>query len=369
MARALYIMRSLLAFGAALAGVEALALSTVPVRGMAVASSKRFSRMRPPVVMEEKEEEEGEDRIGAGGRGGHAVRGQPELTDEERALQMKVMEHQRGAARLSQAEDARSLVAYSTGYGVLSTMSSAVDGYPSGALVGFAHDDRGLPVFCFSAMSSHTKDLVKAQKKSDDGLGKAALTVTASGFEGAADGRVTLLGDVKRLKKEEVDEANLRELYKGKHPNAFWADFGDFTYYRMTELKAVNFVGGFARAGSITPDEYIGATVDPIQAFAAPVMGHMNADHSESTVAMAMHFIGLDNIEKAEMVAMDRLGFNVQLTRTGESFKMRLPFPRPAEDRKDVKTLIVQMTQESSANPKVQEWAKAKEEEAAAKAA
>ena len=48
---------------------------------------------------------------------------------------------------------------------------------------------------------------------------------------------------------------------------------------------------------------------------------------------------------------------------------MRLPFPRPAEDRKDVKTLIVQMTQESSANPKVQEWAKAKEEEAAAKAA
>ena len=53
--------------------------------------------------MEEKEEE---DRIGAGGRGGHAVKGQPELSEEERALQMKVMEHQRGAARLSQAAPA-----------------------------------------------------------------------------------------------------------------------------------------------------------------------------------------------------------------------------------------------------------------------
>ena len=261
-------MRSLLAFGAALAGVEALALSSAPLRGVSIVSSKRFLRMAP-VAMADKAEEE-EDRIGAGGRGGHAVRGQPELTEEERALQTAVMEHQRGAARLSQAEDARSLVAYSTGYGVLSTLSSAVDGYPSGALVGFAHDDRGLPVFCFSSMSSHTKDLVKAQKKSDDGLGKAALTVTASGFEGAADGRVTLLGDVKRLKKEEVDEANLRELYKGKHPNAFWADFGDFTYFRMHNLKAVNYVGGFARAGSISPEEYMGAMVDPIQAVAPP---------------------------------------------------------------------------------------------------
>ena len=38
----------------------------------------------------------------------------------------------------------------------------------------------------------------------------------------------------------------------------------------MHSLKAVNFVGGFARAGSITPEDYIGAMVDPIQAFAAP---------------------------------------------------------------------------------------------------
>ena len=44
-------------------------------------------------------------------------------------------------------------------------------------------------------------------------------------------------------------------MYKAKHPNAFWADFGDFTYFRMHSLKAVNFVGGFARAGSITPSE------------------------------------------------------------------------------------------------------------------
>ena len=224
---------------------------------------------------------------------------------------MRVMEHQKNAARLSMAEDARSLVAYSTGYAVLSTLSSAVEGYPSGSLVGFATDEQGLPVFCFSAMSGHTKDLMAAERTCSAG-GKAALTVTAKGFEGAADGRVTLIGDVKRCSKEEVEEQGLRELYKSKHPNAFWADFGDFTYFRMHDLKAVNFVGGFARAANPSPAEYLEASVDPIQAFAAPVMGHMNADHSESTIAMCMHYIGLDQLEKAELVQLDRLGFMVR---------------------------------------------------------
>lgn len=306
-----------------------------------------------------------EDRIGAGGRGGHAVGEQPEVSGEERELQMRVMKHQQSAARLSMAEDARSLVEYSTGYAVISTLSSAVDGYPSGALVSFGTDAQGLPVFCFSSMSSHTKDLVAAEAVSTTG-GKASLTVTAKGFEGAADGRVTLVGDVKRCSSDEVADLGLREIFKAKHPNAFWADFGDFTYYRMHELKAVNFVGGFARAASPKPSEYIEAAADPIQAFAAPVMAHMNDDHSESTIAMCMHYIGLDQLDSAQLVQLDRLGFMVQCERLGQSFKMRLPFPRAAADRKDVKTLIVQMTQESMGDPVVQEWAKELKAESAA---
>lgn len=308
-----------------------------------------------------------EDRIGAGGRGGHAVGKQPEMPDEERELQMRVMKHQKSAARLSMAEDARSLVAYSTGYGVLSTLSSAVEGYPSGSLVSFATDADGLPVFIFSAMSGHTKDLMAAERTCTTG-GKAALTVTAKGFEGASDGRVTLIGDIKRCNKTEEESLNLRQTFKDRHPNAFWADFGDFSVFRMHELRAVNFVGGFARAANPDPSEYMGATVDPIQAFAAPVMGHMNSDHSESTIAMCMHYIGLDALEAADLVQLDRLGFMVQCTRKGQTFKMRLPFPRAAADRKDIKTLIVQMTQESMSNPKVQEWAQSLNEQREAEA-
>jgi len=44
--------------------------------------------------------------------------------------------------------------------------------------------------------------------------------VTANGFKGAADGRVTLIGDVRRVSPKEAEADGLPALYKAKHPNA-----------------------------------------------------------------------------------------------------------------------------------------------------
>lgn len=50
------------------------------------------------------------------------------------------------------------------------------------------------------------------------------------------------------------DLPSVREMYKKKHPNAFWVDFGDFRLMRMDTIKAIRFVGGFAMAGDIDPE-------------------------------------------------------------------------------------------------------------------
>jgi hypothetical protein len=87
----------------------------------------------------------------------------PELSEADKQLQARVAQHQRTAARLTQAEEARSLIDYARPrFAVISTLSSQLEGYPSGAVVGFAPDERGLPIFCFSGMSSHTVDLLAA---------------------------------------------------------------------------------------------------------------------------------------------------------------------------------------------------------------
>lgn len=54
-------------------------------------------------------------------------------------------------------------------------------------------------------------------------------------------------------------------------------------------------------------------------------------------------------VEKANILNLDRLGMNVACERGKDAFKARLPFPRPATDRKSVKELIVEMTRAAAA--------------------
>ena len=304
---------------------------------------------------------------------GHMSTGSgPKLSAEEEKMLVAFREHQSKAARLSMAEEVRTLIEQSIGFGVLSTNSDQYSGYPTGSVVGFAlQEGNGLPYFVFSTMSAHTKDVLKD--------GKVSLTVMARDFQGAAEGRVVLIGDCKKVFDKDV-VAKLREKYLARHKDAYWIDFGDFSYFAMTSLQAVRFVGGFAMAGSVTPEQYETAAPDPIVAFAAPVMKHMNdgkhaptvfpllaplpnpflpvrrpfcscrADHSDSTVAMVKHYVGIPCSE-AQIVSLDRLGMMVKakLEVAGGGYsKIRLPFPRPADDRKAIKEILVEMTNASA---------------------
>ena len=126
------------------------------------------------------------------------------------------------------------------------------------------------------------------------------------------------------------------------------------------EVESIRFVGGFARAGSVTAQEYKEAKPDVISEFGGAIAQHMNEDHMEATIAMVQANVPSleadpeNPIEEALITSVDSLGMYIKVTRQNavaflpKSFKLRLPFPRPAEDRKDVKTLIVEMTQSSA---------------------
>lgn len=143
--------------------------------------------------------------------------GAMEMSPEDEKIVNAFKENQSKAARLSFAEEVRTLIDQSIGFGVLSTNSKSNDGYPVGSVVGFQVDEQGLPFFVFSTMSGHTTDVLKDSRTS--------LTVMAKNFKGAAEGRVTLVGDVKKVfDKEQI--ASLREQYLKRHDGAYWIDFG-----------------------------------------------------------------------------------------------------------------------------------------------
>jgi putative heme iron utilization protein len=269
-----------------------------------------------------------------------------EMDPEEMKTQAAFAKHQQNAPKLDFAADVRTLIEYNHGFAVMSTNSKSTDGYPNGSVVGFAPDENGNPIFIFSGMSSHTQDVLKDPR--------CSLTVASKQFKGAADGRVNLMGQVKLVPKDEKEA--MKAVYLKKHPGAFWVEFGDFNFFKM-EIEKTNFVGGFARAGSITPEEYKNAKPDTISEFGMQIAAHMNDDHQGSTIAMIESQVSGINASEAIITSVDSMGMYVKVTRSPvnseeqQQFKMRLPFPRKAESRKDVKNIIVEMTRAAAPAP------------------
>ncbi len=151
------------------------------------------------------------------------------------------------------AGEARKLVRAQT-TGVLSTHSVRKAGWPLGTLVSYALSARGEPVFLFSELSQHTRNL-----RAD---GRASLFVQEAGARNQqAAGRIALLGQVAPVPEAEVADARAR--YVAVHPEGeSFAELGDFSFWAMA-VEDVHVVGGFARAGWLSAAELAGAGPEP----------------------------------------------------------------------------------------------------------
>jgi len=242
------------------------------------------------------------------------------------------------ATRPTVAEECRTIVRNHT-FGVLSTISASEPrGFPVGSVVAYADDEAGRPLMFLSTLSKHTHDLQVDEK--------ASFTV-AKGLGSAEDARVTLIGSIKRV-EDDQEVRRIREAFVQAHPEAFWIEFGDFQPHRMERVLQARYVGGFARAGTAREEEYADAMPDPVAQFTGPVAKHMNEDHEAQTILCVQHFCELE-AESAKIVALDRLGMDVQITQEGATRRVRLPFLIPAEDRKAIKDRIVELTKTAAA--------------------
>ncbi|KAG2646343.1 hypothetical protein PVAP13_2KG491800 [Panicum virgatum] len=243
------------------------------------------------------------------------------------------------AARLSPVEEIRTIMDRSV-RGVLATHSQEHAGYPSGSMVDFACDQDGSPILAVSSLAVHSKNL--------SGNPKCSLLI-AKDPEDRTDTVITVYGDAVPVSDEQKD--SVRSAYLRRHPDAFWVDFGDFSFLHI-KPKAVRYVSGVATAllgsGEFSPTEYKEAKVDPISQFSTPITSHMNKDHADDTKLIVQHSTTV-KVDFAYMLDVDSLGFNVKAGYDGSVLKLRIPFPRQAQDRKDVKTLIVEMLQAAKA--------------------
>ena len=221
------------------------------------------------------------------------------------------------------------------GAGALASVDPAHDGAPSNALVTYACDIDASPVFLFSTLSEHTRNLAKDNRA-------ALLVEAAKGRRNPQTGpRVTLAGTVAPVAAKDRDAAKARFL--ARNPDAaMYAGFGDFSFYRMT-VSRVHWVGGFAQARWI-PSKHVliqdKATIAAIAEASASVIEHMNADHADAIDLCANKLLGRKG-SGWKMTGVDPDGCDLRL----QARTARLDFDAMATDAGDCRKQLVKLTQ------------------------
>lgn len=120
------------------------------------------------------------------------------------------------------------------------------DGAPLTTWVGCASDFDGSPLFLFSELSQHTKNLAA------DPRGSLLLIGRPGRGDPLNHPRVTLSGPILRQ-----PDAYARKRYLQRNPKAkLYARFADFAIYRL-RVEAVHFNGGFGRAAGLDPADIL----------------------------------------------------------------------------------------------------------------
>lgn len=224
----------------------------------------------------------------------------------------------------------------------LATIARDPDGFPYASLVTVAADELGRPLLLLSSLAEHTQNLTRRPD--------ASLLLTAAcppGRSSLACARVTLLGACAPVPDGERSPA--RRIFLADHPDATgYADFKDFAFYRL-EPAALRYVGGFGRMAWVTGDDYRAAEPDPLVSVADGILAHMNADHGDALLAYARALAGVADAQAATMTAVDRYGFDLEVTAAGGVQSARLAFTAPASTAEEVRRAMVALAKAARA--------------------
>ena len=208
-------------------------------------------------------------------------------------------------------------------FGVLSTISLDVPGYPFGSVTPYCVDDQCRPVIYISQIAQHTKNIIADLRVS--------LTVVEN--NGGSDdvqarGRVTCIANAQPIGQ---GGAHAQKRYFRYFPSARQYDQTHaFAFFRL-ELVRIRFIGGFGQISWVDPEEFMAK--NPFSAAEeSQIIRHMNSDHSDALC----HFCGGG---PAAMVGIDADGFD--LLRAGK--KLRFTFANPIRNMEEARQALVAM--------------------------
>ncbi|KAG8494854.1 hypothetical protein CXB51_012493 [Gossypium anomalum] len=206
---------------------------------------------------------------------------------------------------------------------VMSRMHHRREGYPFGSLVDFVPDSMGHPIFSFSPLAIHTRNLLADPR--------CTLVVQIPGWSGLSNARVTIFGDVYPLPEHQQEWAH--KQYIAKHQQGPSQQWGNFYYFRMQNISDIYFIGGFGTVAWVDVKEYEAVKPDKI----AVDGGEQNLKELNATFSKPLRKLLSKEaeVDDAALISIDSKGIDIRV-RQGAQFNIqRLSF----EEGQTVETL------------------------------
>ncbi|XP_057549736.1 uncharacterized protein LOC130827873 isoform X2 [Amaranthus tricolor] len=216
---------------------------------------------------------------------------------------------------------------------VMSRMHHRREGYPFGSLVDFAPDSMGHPIFSFSPLAIHTRNLLADPR--------CTLVVQIPGWSGLSNARVTIFGDIVPLPEDQQEWAH--KQYIKKHLQGPSQQWGNFYYFRLQNISDIYFIGGFGTVAWVDVKEYENLNPDKIALEGGEqYLKELNAIFSKPLKKILSTEIEVDD---AALISIDSRGTDVRV-RQGAQFNIqRISFEEGdfVETLEDAKSALQQL--------------------------
>lgn len=213
------------------------------------------------------------------------------------------------------------------GFGVLSTISLDVPGYPFGSIVPYCADELCRPVIYISHIAQHTKNIL-----ADSRVSLTVMEKNLNSDDVQAHARLTCIANAQSIGDHESD---VRERYFRYFPSARqYEQTHDFAFFRL-ELVRMRFIGGFGQIFWVEPREFITQNPFSFQQ-ELRIIEHMNKDHADAL----RHYAGG---APSVMTGIDAEGFDL----IASDKKLRLEFETPVHNMEEARQALVAMAKRS----------------------